>query len=83
MIFIGAVIDSLQMVIILTDKLSHPCELGGSSDFIISFMSFSVAWKEFILMFVLYKNMAEYFHFLSVYILMQKIVKEISFFIKI
>ena len=53
MIFIGAVIDSLQVLIILTDKLSHPCELGGSSDFIISFMSFSVAWKEFILMFVL------------------------------
>ena len=52
MIFIGAVIDSLQMLIILTDKLSHPRELDGSSDFIISFMSFSVAWKEFILMFV-------------------------------
>ena len=52
-IFRGIVIDSLQILMILTDKLPHPCALVGSRDFIISNMSFSVAWKEFILLFAL------------------------------
>ena len=52
-IFRGIVIDSLQILMILTDKLPHPCASVGSRDFIISNMSFSVAWKEFILLFAL------------------------------
>ena len=52
-IFRGMVIGSLQIFIILTDKLSYPCALGGSNDFSLGNMSFSVAWKELILLFVL------------------------------
>ena len=41
-IFRGIVIDSLQILIIVTDKILHLCALSGSSYFIISNMSFSV-----------------------------------------
>ena len=51
-IFNGKVIDSLHIFIILIDKLSHPCALVESNDFIIDNISFSVT----ILVFVLYEK---------------------------
>ena len=47
------VIDSLQTLVIVTDKLLHPCTLVRSSYFISGNMSFSVEKKHFILLFVL------------------------------
>ena len=37
----------------MVNRLSQPCALVGSSDFIIGNVSFSVAWKQFILLFFL------------------------------
>ena len=53
-IFKGTVIDILQILTFLIDKLSHPCALVGSNDFFIGNISFSVTQKEFTLVFVLY-----------------------------
>ena len=55
-IFNGKVIDSLHIFIILIDKLSFPCALVESNDFIIDNMSLSVTLKEFILVFILYEK---------------------------
>ena len=52
-IFRDIVIDSLQILTILIDKLSQPCALVGSSGFIVRNILFSVVWKQFILLFVL------------------------------
>ena len=48
--------DTLQILIILIDKSSYPCDLLKSNDFIINNISFLVPWKVFILVFVLYEK---------------------------
>lgn len=48
--------DTLQILIILIDKSSYPCDLLESNDFITNNISFLVPWKVFILVFVLYEK---------------------------
>ena len=55
-IFNGKVINSLHIFIILIDKLSHPCALVESNDFIIDNMPLSVTLKESTLVFVLHEK---------------------------
>ena len=62
-IFNDKVIDSLHIFIILIDKLSYPCALVESNDFIIDNMSLSVTLKEFILVIVFHEKGGRTFAF--------------------
>ena len=63
------VIDSLQIFIILIHNLSHTCPLVVSSDFIFSNIPFWAAWKEFVLLCVLYEKDGRVLaYFIGVYI---------------
>ena len=55
-IFNGKISDWLQIFIILIDILSQPWALLGSNVFIIANISFSVTWKDLILLPVLYEK---------------------------
>ena len=82
-IFRGIVFDSLQILIILTDKLSHLCTLVGSRDYTISNMSFSVAWKEFILLFILYEKYDRVIaFFIDVHTDAKQLLKTLAFLLK-
>ena len=68
---------------ILTDKLSHLCTLVGSRDYIISNMSFSVAWKEFILLFILYEKYDRVIaFFIDVHTDAKQLLKTLAFLLK-
>ena len=54
--FNGKISERLQIFIILIGILSQPCALLGSNVFIIANISFSVTWKDLILLPVLYEK---------------------------
>ena len=80
MIFNGKISDWLQIFIILIDILSQPWALLGSNDFIIANISFSVTWKDLILLPVLYeKDGKQLVLSIGVYIEAKKLLKMFAF----
>ena len=63
--------------------MSHTCALVGSSDFIISNMFFSAAWKEFILQFLLQEKYGRVLAlFIGVHNNAKKLLKRLTFLLK-
>ena len=80
MIFNGKISDWLQIFIILIDILSQPWALLGSNVFIIANISFSVTWKDLILLPVLYeKDGKQLVLSIGVYIEAKKLLKMFAF----
>ena len=79
-IFKGIVITSLQIWIILIDKLSYPWAVLGSNDFNIDSISFSEILKDFILEYILYEENEKAFPlFIGVHIDTKKLLKKFPF----
>ena len=79
-IFNGKISDWLQIFIILIDILSQPWALLESNVFIIANISFSVTWKDLILLPVLYeKDSKQLALSIGVYIETKKLLKKFAF----
>ena len=76
------VIDSLQTLVILTDKVLHPCTLVRSSYFISSNMSFSVERKHFIAVCSIGIIWQSILIFIGVHIDVKKLLKRLAFSLK-
>ena len=78
-IFNGKISDWQQIFIILIDILSQPWALLGSNVFIIANISFSVRWKDLILLPVLYEKDSKQF---VLSIATKKLLKMFAFLLK-
>ena len=82
--FNGKTNDWLQIFIILIDILSQPWALLGSNVFTIANISFSVTWKDLILLPVLYeKDGKQLVLSIGVHIEAKKVIENVCFFTKV
>ena len=81
--FNGKISDWLQIFIILIDILSQPWALLGSNIFIIANISFSVTWKDLILLRILYEKDGKHCIIYRCTYRGKKVIKNVCFFTKV